>query len=182
MSYTCTPLHGAPRADSVPKSILLQLSERQISRTQLSFFLKCITPAGFVVSDCCAIRAFPRTKRWEPISRNIFFTEPRAWKTSIILAGRRPCPLPWASIRPLSGAQCPQILDAVRNENPKDLKFLLPWLKEVPTQVNPPITCFFFCVQDEADCADGCKRGIMDADQRATPTRADSDDDGIFPN
>jgi len=28
--------------------------------------------------------------------------------------------------------------------HPKDLKFLLPWPKEVPIQVNPPITCFVF--------------------------------------
>ena len=106
--FTCpTRVHPCmgPRGDSVPKSILMQVSERQIPR-DLDF--RNVAPAGFL-SDRAA-SDLPRTKRWGPI--DMLFLEPRrAWKPPTILAA-------WASTRPLSGPNVPswesrpKILDA----------------------------------------------------------------------
>lgn len=98
------------------------------------------------------------------------FMEPRAWKLSIILAGGDA--LSWAPIRPLSVSNVPSCesraprcsMDA---GTPRTCDSFSPGSIEVPTQVNPPITCVFFCLRDEEElCGWLQEKESMDADQQ----------------
>ena len=125
MPYTCAP---HPCADLVvPKSILMQLSERQIR------FVEILTPAGgpfflfFSFSDCAAAAAgglASADKTLGNLYRGIcsfLVLEPRAWKLPVILTCGEAPPVSWASITPPSASNVPSCEGCPKNLLPQGL-------------------------------------------------------------